>query len=363
MNAKRQFSCDYATARKRFRITAAQADWSVESHPIEATGPHGERLTLDAAVSPDNGAERAVVISSGLHGVELPLGSAVQLETIERWAELSAGNPPVRCVLWHGLNPYGAAWSCRTNERNVDLNRNFLLTDETFAGSPPGYADLSALLNPAGPPRWWDAFYLRAATAVLRHGMPKLRQAIAAGQYDFPRGLFFGGNEVQATQRIVGEHLPRQLRGVREVVHLDVHTGLGRRGTGKMLLENPLTERQAQRMTTWFGEENFEAATSEGIAYAARGGWGRWCAARKMADDYLFACAEFGTYGPLQVLAGLRRENQARHYSPLDSRATQSAKRNLRELFCPEDSSWRSATFDTLFKWIRRALKGFANDA
>ena len=325
MNLAERFSEDYCTARKRFRIAAATADWAVESHPIAGVGPHGEKLTIDVAVSPEEDAQRALVLSSGLHGVELPLGSAVQLETLARWREFRSAFPKVRCVLWHGLNPYGAAWSRRWNENNIDLNRNFLLADETFAGAPPGYAALSPLLNPPYSPGWFDFFLTRSALAVLRHGMAPLKQAIAAGQYEVPRGLFFGGHAAAETQRIVAEHLPRHLAGVNQVLHLDFHTGLGPRGVGKLLLESALTESQRSGLETCFGAENFEAATSEGLAYTARGGWGRWCAARQLAPDYLFACAEFGTYAPLAVLHGLRRENQAHHFARPNARATQAA--------------------------------------
>ena len=44
--------------------------------------------------------------------------------------------------------------------------------------------------------------------------------------------------------------------------------------------------------------------------------------ARGLAPDYLFAYAEFGTNGPLQMLAGLRAENQAHHWGASDAPTT-----------------------------------------
>ena len=93
----------------------------------------------------------------------------------------------VALVLIHALNPYGFAWVRRANEENVDLNRNFLLAGEPYAGSPARYAALDALLNPKHPPRRLDLFRLRAMASILRHGMPQLKQAVAGGQYDFPQ--------------------------------------------------------------------------------------------------------------------------------------------------------------------------------
>jgi len=119
---------------------------------------------------------------------------------------------------------------------------------EEFRGSPAGYAELDPLLNPRTPSGSWDWFYLRAAATVLRVGMPKLKQAIAAGQYDFPQGLFFGGHGPSETQRILQQHLARWVQGAARVVHFDLHTGLGKRGTAKLLMDPVLTPGQHARL-------------------------------------------------------------------------------------------------------------------
>ena len=62
--------------------------------------------------------------------------------------------------------------------------------------------------------------------------------------------------------------------------------------------------------------------------------WGHWFVARGFASEYLFACAEFGTFGPVKVLAGLRAENQAHHWGNSESESTHRAKIRLKELFC-----------------------------
>ena len=116
-----------------------------------------------------------VVVSSGLHGVEGYFGSAVQLALLEG-EDVVRGHcrSGVALVLIHALNPYGFAWVRRANEENVDLNRNFLLTGESYKGSPPRYAALDALLNPKHPPHRLDTFRLRSMVSILRHGMPQL---------------------------------------------------------------------------------------------------------------------------------------------------------------------------------------------
>ena len=47
------FAPDYFTARDRFRAAAARLGWATAAFPIDARGPAGEELTIDAAVSPE----------------------------------------------------------------------------------------------------------------------------------------------------------------------------------------------------------------------------------------------------------------------------------------------------------------------
>lgn len=333
-----RFPPDYATARAWFRDAAARRGWALEAHPIAGQGPRGEDLTIDVAIAPARG-PRALVVSSALHGVEGPLGTALQLAWLER------GDPSRRVVLLHGLNPFGYAWSRRVNEENVDLNRNFLLQGETFHGAPAGYRRLNALLNPPGPPRW-DLFPLRAAWRIAREGMPALKSAVAVGQYDFPRGLFFGGRGPSATQRVLAEELPRWLAGCDEVVHADVHTGLGRWGTLRSLIDHPIDAAQRAVLNSQVGQGQFDEWDKNDIAYRARGTLGAWCVERLGPTRHLYLCLEFGTDSPITVLAGLRAENQAYHATGSTSAETRAAQARLRALFCPAAPSWRRRVFD-----------------
>jgi hypothetical protein len=350
------FSPDYVTARQRFRQAAARLGWQLEAQPIGVTGPGGEDLTVDVASPSNIDPDRVLVVSSGIHGVEGFFGSAVQVALMERWA--SEAGPPVKCVFLHGLNPFGFAWLRRFDDNNIDPNRNFLLAGEQYEGSPEGYAALDPVLNPRRPPSRWEPFTMKALWAIARYGVPALRQAVASGQFDFPQGLFFGGAAPSRTHRLLNEHLGRWLQGSRHVVHLDFHTGLGGRGTYKLLIDYPLSESLHRRLTDLFGAGSFEASEPRGIAYDPRGSFGRWCVSRNLAPDYLFACAEFGTYGPIQVLAGLRSENQAHHWGKPSDPSTVRAKQRLKELFCPSATDWRSQVLKESFDLVDRALKG-----
>lgn len=348
-------SLSYADSRQEFRDGVDALHWQREAHAILSRGPAGEELTIDVAWSDGRRDVPTLIISSGLHGVEGFFGADLQRGLLRSFSSRQFDLGGVRLVLIHALNPYGFAHVRRFDADNIDPNRNFLLSGEAFAGSPDGYADLDPLINPKSPAGWCDCFYLRAGLTLLRLGMPRLKQAIAAGQYDFPQGLFFGGHGPGETQRMLAQHLAQWVQGAPRVVHLDLHSGLGRRGTAKLLIDSTLTASQQEFLDQRFGSADYEACHSDGVAYVARGGLGPWCVENSGIADYLFACAEFGTYSPLRVLAGLRAENREHHWVQPGSASYQRAKSRLKELFYPDESAW-----PIFMRWVEGAIAGLS---
>ncbi len=188
------FSPDYETARSRFRAAAENTGGLLTELKLDAKGPNGEDLPIDITWFGAERPRRALLVSSGVHGVEAFAGSAIQLQSLDEI--LPALPEDAALILIHTVNPYGMAWLRRVNESNVDLNRNFLEPDEEYASPAGGYAAFDGLLNPKTPPSL-DLFYAEAAWLVARHGFNQLKQTIVGGQYAFEKGLFFGGTADQ----------------------------------------------------------------------------------------------------------------------------------------------------------------------
>jgi hypothetical protein len=352
------FSPDYRTARQRFRAAAAACGAAAEVLPlaVKDAGNDPLDLTIDAAVIGAERPSRAVLLTSGLHGVEGFFGSAVQVAFLED--AIKDWRPPAgtAIVFLHALCPYGFHRLRRVNEDNVDLNRNFLHPDEAYSGSPPGYADLDPLLNPTRPPQRLDLLIPRLWLTALRRGQRAVRSAIATGQYEYPRGLFFGGRGPSATQRVLAEHLPRWLGTAERIVHLDFHTGLGPRATYKLLTTHPTGSPSADWLRNHFGAA-VESVDTGPTAYRSRGGIDEWVESL-FADRACYSvCAEFGTYGPLTVLAALRAENRAHHWCPDDSSTLRATKRRLCETFAPASRVWRRSVVAQGVELIRRAAE------
>ncbi len=351
------FSPSYSVARRRFREAAREERAGLEAFPLSGRGPDGESLTVDVGTVGADRPKRAIVVSSGLHGVEGFFGSAVQLAWLRGVRAGRITVPPgTTVVLVHALNPYGFAWRRRANERNVDLNRNFLDAGEAYVGAPPLHDRVHRLLNPGTPPSSAGLFPAQAVWAVCRHGLAALRSAVAEGQYDHPSGLFFGGHEAEASTRLVRECFWIWTRGAAEVVHLDLHTGLGRYAGCQILVEPVHAPEIA-----WY-RQRFDPArvvsVAESGAYAARGVMGAWLGRHAEARRYRFACVEIGTHSSLRVLRALRAENRAHRFSAPGSGSYERAKRELVECFCPANTTWRRRTVRETLKVIARVTAG-----
>ena len=357
MNPLDLFSPSYEIARRRFRDAATATGAAIEQHRVD-TGSAGAALTIDVATVGRTEPSWAVIVSSGVHGVEGVFGSAIQLAWLSRQ---TAGEPPPAdgaVVLVHAVNPYGFATLRRPNEDNVDLNRNYLDTDDAYGGAPDGYEALDPFLNPASPPWPLDPFRLKALGHIRRHGLPALKNAVASGQYRFPRGLFFGGHGPAPSTRIMRRHLAGWLCGASRAVHVDLHSGLGGHGRYRLLLVESARSPEIEWYRDTFGSEVVEPlATADGIAYQASGTLGGWALRHLAGTRYRFVAAECGTYPAVRVLGALRAENRAHFFGRPGTGAYQRAKAELLECFCPRSDQWRELAVEQGLAIIDRAVR------
>ena len=333
------FPSDYFAARAAFRVRAADAEQGI--HAITAPGPQSEALSLDSAYLGSRAPRQLAVITSGIHGVEGHAGSALQ----QLWLAEFAGSVPADTgvLLVHALNPYGFAHGRRANEHNVDLNRNALAS---FPGpANPGYRSLHAWLNPPGPVPRFDDFVWHALPLLLHHGRAALAQAIAAGQYEFPHGLFYGGREREPSLAIFADLLaaPR-FAGVQRVWHLDLHTGLGRHGRYQLLLDTPPGAREFAQLARVFGAPAVKSDhAAHATYYSAHGILPTLTRRAFPAALTLAATVEFGTLRPATLLRKLRAENRLHHYGARRIGDAARIRAALRDALAPRDPAWRAA--------------------
>jgi hypothetical protein len=355
-SAAAAFSSEYAQARARFREAAAAAGFLLLRYPLAQRGPHGEELSIDVALKAAPRARRTLVISSGTHGVEGYFGSAVQLTALSQIFALRSLPASLSVVLIHAVNPYGFAHKRRVNEDNVDQNRNFVLEGCAFAGAPPVYRALDPVLNPKRLPGVFDAFALRLFLSGLRHGFAPLKSAIAQGQYEFEKGLFFGGRAPTQSLQILREHVHEWVGRPERVLHLDLHTGLGKSASYALCVDLPDNDPRVARLGREFGTQYVQGFDTRGVLYAIQGGLGRWL--EQCIEDVQYDCllAEFGTYSSLRVLSAMRLDNCVRQVAPERRELVERARDQLFEVFCPRSPVWREQVVARALHVVNQAL-------
>jgi len=335
---------------------------SLHALPIDAPGPDGLALTIDVAHLGSADAARMVVVSSGVHGVEGVFGSTVQRAVLAEGLAQRAADAGVALLMLHALNPFGFAWGRRVNEDNVDLNRNFLTAGQSFAGSPDGYAALDAFLNPPTAPSATDGltFFPRAALRIARHGMPALKNAVAGGQYDFPRGLFYGGSGPTQTQDHLRRVLPELCGAAERVLHVDLHTGLGAWGTYRLFVDHGWGSTGLASLRGWFGPGVEPWEPEQGVSYEIRGGLGAWCKELLPGIEYDVLAAEFGTLHALRVVRALHLENRGWHMLQRQDPRGVALRRALVDTFAPPAASWRRQTVPAAVAIVAAAVAALA---
>jgi hypothetical protein len=330
------FPANYAAARAAFLAAAGAAGARIASLPVAVRGPDGAELAIDTAWLGPAAPARVVLAISGTHGVEGYAGSAVQTHVLQRGIAIAPGTA---LVLVHAVNPWGYAHLRRVNENNVDLNRNCLLAGERYEGAPDAYRRLDPLLNPPSPPAR-DGFVWRALPSILRHGFGALRQAVAQGQYEFERGLFYGGRRLEEGPRRLLDWCSERLRAVPACLALDLHTGLGPHGR-LTLFADVQTGAAGAGARLAHGDTRlvFAADAPDAGGYRTRGEIAGALRERLPGCAMEYYTAEFGTCGNLRMLAAMRDENRCHHWGP--AAPDHPARRALLEAFAPSSPTWR----------------------
>ena len=128
------------------------------------------------------------------------------------------------------------------------------------------------------------------------------------------------------------------LTGVQDLFALDLHTGLGRRGTDTLILERGVAATAPATLSVALGRTLVDPNLPS-VAYTVRGSFGsalpHWLPGARL--DFLLQ--EIGTYPPVHVIHALREENRWHFFG--DGSIVHPAKARLREILCPSAVEWR----------------------
>ncbi len=337
----RHFAQSYAEARAKFLQAVEAQHLALERHVHpDARGHDGEDLSMDCARLGPAQPETLLILSSATHGVEGFCGSGAQIALLHDEEFVSRARASGAAILFvHAVNPYGFSHWGRTNEDNVDLNRNFLDHEKPHPPNP-GYAEVHPLLvSDTWPPS--PARESEIARYIAEHGQPAFQQAVSGGQYDYPEGLFFGGGAPSWSNTTIRKVLRPFRARARHLLWIDFHTGLGPYGHGEIIHSGRDDDAELARATKVWGSE--VKSIYKGTSVSARlDGLLAFVAYDELPHAEFTGCAiEYGTLPVMRVLQALRAENWLRRNPGAPPAQRAALRREIRDAFYCDADDWK----------------------
>jgi hypothetical protein len=352
------FGDTYAAARTRFRAAAEarKADLAEHVHP-RAKGPAGEALAIDVARVGARDADALLVLTSGTHGVEGFCGSGIQVALLEDPAfDAALARSHAEALLVHAVNPYGFAHLRRTNEDNVDLNRNFRDFGAPIARNA-AYAEIHPFIVPTTWPAGPDTEHKLGAYLAQR-GPAALQAAVTMGQYEFPDGLFFGGAS-PAWSNVTLRGIFRSLGVQRKRIGwIDVHTGLGPAGHGEKIYSGPDDAAMLARTRAWFGADVTSFYSGSSTSAEVTGSVSAAAIESCPGVEYAGIGLEFGTVPLDHALQALRADQWLANHPDTPAPKHAAIKRALREAFYTDTDAWKGMVYGQARVAVFQALQG-----
>ncbi|MEA3451029.1 MAG: M14 family metallopeptidase [Bacteroidota bacterium] len=327
-------------------------------------------LTVNALFIPAKKTEKLLIISSGVHGVEGFVGSAIQQMFMDKFiSENLTSNTGI--LLIHSVNPYGFKYFRRVSENNVDLNRNCSTDDSLYDIINEGYPEVSDFINPTVEldlsKCMHSCFFLRAMKMVAKASIPVLRQAILQGQYEYPKSLYYGGNTFEPQIKLLTPFIDSVCTPYSTIMTIDLHTGYGERGV-LHLFPNPVPEK-----TKIFTESIFEGYKIDwgdgDDFYTVTGDFSNYVGSINKNKKHIPMTFEYGTMnsqttiGSIKSLHIMVMENQMFQYSYKSKRDSLKASKKFIEMYYPSSEKWRISIMEQTVDIFESVIPKFQNSS
>lgn len=367
------FPKNYSDAKKEFRrrigTHAQYGQWSVPSKTETD-------LFVDHAYYPSaQPGGKLFLIFSGVHGGETYAGHAIQTmfldEILPRLKRSDIG-----VFLAHSLNPYGFKHHQRCTENGVNLNRNCSASDRLYKIDNAPSLELSRRFIPRSPV---DSLECQLLKMIRKEGervwfddisLDQFVKTAAQGQYASVEGFEFGGFGPEPQIQALIWRLREIMPGYRDVILLDLHTGLGDRARLHLLTGDPKACVNPELFAELF-DPSQDRALYDYTAHEAEGFYPTFGATNDLVAELVQAqqrvCAitmEFGTLGHdlealLKSLNQWMLEHQASCFGYRDDEIRAGVENLNLEKFYPSSPSWRESIVfiarEMMFKVFQRS--------
>ncbi|HEY2420628.1 MAG TPA: M14 family metallopeptidase [Neobacillus sp.] len=361
----------YAESRKRFLTyqPALKENWEMVQYRSYRIG--STQLTTDIMWADANQKkENLIVITSGVHGIEGYVGSAMidlfQQEFISRLDPNTTG-----LVYVHAVNPWGMKNFRRYNEDNVDLNRNFILNWNDFhTDSNKDYTELRAFFEknrPLGNSTLHEMGFIGSlGKTAITSGTSKIEKALLTGQYTDPKGVYYGGSKDEpSTEMMKKIYAEIVASDYQNIVHIDLHTGYGPKYQMSIFSSSSETMTEAEAKKAFHyplvltpDSKDFYVTSGDNTEYMY--GLQKQTKSSKKIYSTTF---EFGTLGDgtiasIQSLKNTIDENRLYWQGSTNDVTKEIIKNRYKEMFYPSEEKWRKKAE----KDFQQAIKGVLNN-
>lgn len=352
----------YAELRRNFLAAAGKHGASIRHYRHPLQGMQGEDLYTDVAVMAKPNTKKWLVSLSGTHGVEGFYGSMCQTRYLHHLATTERDDD-VGILMVHLINPWGTSWQRRVNENNIDLNRNHLdfslpLPENAWYNKTHNLFEKGSASGDARAQS--DATW---SAMVAASSPTELQDKLGAGQYQYPDGLFFGGQEPAWSNLTLRGIVKEQLGDCTDAISFDLHTGAGAYGHPMLMAiaegDYPGLADASKIYGAWVYKilTHADQTTSTGISAAATGYTSQAMVDLMTDKRFLQLVIECGTYDSDTVGHQALIDDHFLHLQgELSGAHFRQVKASLVEFYYPSDDDWRELVWVRTRQIFDRAL-------
>ncbi|MFC3041170.1 M14 family metallopeptidase [Virgibacillus xinjiangensis] len=360
------FSDSYEESRAVFRdfLDNVRAKWPQARLTSKMIGEENDNTIdmISAEALEEN--EKVIFLSCGEHGIEGYAGAAsIQLFVEEFMDKIDPSDTGI-CLI-HAINPWGMRHFRRVTENNIDLNRNYIYNRSSLPKDiNKHYEKAEELFNPAGRIKDLNLekteLYRQLTKGIFKEGYGGLQEAKKMGQYEFKKGVYYGGDAAEENTLFMKQIQQDMLDKYQRVVHMDWHTALGPAKEMTMVLPEK-DERDTNQVKEQYDMKHVVRSSGEDIKGDSHHYF--YQIQEDFPDTYLFsALFEFGTFGEgkkaeLRELMTIVFENQLYWEGAVKEEDRRYILDEMIAMFYPQEQDWK----DSVIKEARHGLQSILN--
>ncbi|MBM7552125.1 M14 family metallopeptidase [Thalassobacillus pellis] len=358
------FSTTYEESRQNFRshLDKIITMWPEAELTSEAIGQEPDNTIDMIHAQARTDPEQVIVMTTGEHGIEGYGGAAVLDLFVHEYLEKIDPKTTGICLI-HALNPWGMRNHRRVTENNIDLNRNYFYEDNAIPEDiNKNYEKEKGLFLPDGKIEDLEnqrkELHGQLLNALAEEGYSRVKEAKGMGQYEFERGVYYGGQAEEETTKFLKRVHRNMLHGYPRVIHMDWHTALGPTNEVTMLVSEKISDDEEQ-LKKDYQLDNVGIISSDNVKGDSKT-YVNKLREEEYPDTYLFSgLFEFGTFGDdkkaeFREFMTIILENQLYWEGAEKEEDRQWILDEFREMFYPDEAEWR----ESVIKEARRAIEG-----